>query len=213
MAKPRHNNSSEKIALKVCSHTNSRFFQSYVGPTFHTSCTFTSGNYTTDSCAWACRVTSISCVSYLERTNSPMEQSNARWEWFRYEVTVRDWAERSAASASGRHETDAIAGNIYSHSWMNLCWRQKHNRTVFPSTGNYWKTSRFGFIGAGQAWIRKTPRKRRVRKVFLRKNKLDGTVQKSWRISHALVVQRGIVLLVSFIWREMPFWWLSSTKV
>ncbi len=148
----------------------------------------------TDSCVWACRVTSVSCVSYLERTNSPMEQSNARWEWFRYEVTVRDWAERSAASASGRHETDAIAWSIYSHSWMNLCWQKKkkniyiYNRTAFPSTGNYWKTSRVGFIGAGQACIRKTPRKRRVRKVFLRENKLDGTVQNSWRISHALVV-------------------------
>lgn len=110
--------------------------------------------------------------------------------------------ERSAASASGRQETDAIAGNIYSHSWINLCLLQKNNRTAFPSTGNYWKKSRVGFIGAGQACIRKTPRKK---KVFLRENKLDGTVQKSWRISHALVVQRGIVLLGSFVWRGCLF--------
>lgn len=90
----------------LLNHTKGINPQSYAGPTFHT-CTLTSVNYITDSFCYACRVTSISCVSYLERTNSPMEQSNARWEWFRYEVTVRDRAERSAAGGEGRAQLES----------------------------------------------------------------------------------------------------------
>lgn len=154
-------------------------------------------------------------VSHIwnERTNSPMEQSNARWEWFRYEVTVRDWAERSAASASGRHETDAIAGNIYSHSWMNLCWQQKNNRTAFPSTGNYWKDiARWLYRRRTGLHTKDSKEETREESFPTRKqtgrNSAEIVTHKPCTGCTAWDSSSGVVRL-----KGMPFWWLSSTKV